>query len=134
MAKVPPIDERNFLKLTQNHSEFRRKIQELGHETVALDVTEVAYRVGQCWLRLACEHMQDAKAAMASNLDRSAYSRSYYSVYNASKAIRWIRLSGASRSLTFLSKINRIIVLRSRPPTWSLDAEVLVNQRSLEVP
>jgi uncharacterized protein (UPF0332 family) len=90
MAKVPPIDERNFLKLTQNHSEFRRKIQELGHETVALDVAEVAYRVGQCWLRLACEHMQDAKAAMASNLDRSAYSRSYYSVYNASKAIRYI--------------------------------------------
>lgn len=89
MAKVPPIDERNFLKLTQNHSEFQRKIQVLGHEKVASDVTEFAYHVGQCWLQLACEHLQDAKAAMASNLDRSAYSRSYYAVYNASKSIRY---------------------------------------------
>jgi hypothetical protein len=90
MAKVPPIDERNFLKLTQNHSEFQHKIQVLGHEKVASDVTEFAYHVGQCWLQLACEHLQDAKAAMASNLDRSAYSRSNYAVYNASKSIRYV--------------------------------------------
>jgi hypothetical protein len=90
MAKVPPIEEREFLKLTQNHREFGRKIQVLGHEKVASDVTEIAYYVGLRWLQLACEHMQDAKAAMASNLDRSAYSRSYYAVYNASKSIRYI--------------------------------------------
>jgi hypothetical protein len=62
MAKVPPIEEREFLKLTQNHSEFRRKIQVLGHEKVASDVTEIAYHVGLCWLQFACEHMQDARA------------------------------------------------------------------------
>ena len=90
MAKVPPIDERNFLKLTQNHSEFHHKIHVLGHEKAASDVTEFAYHVGQCWLQLACEHLQDAKAAMASSLARSAYSRSYYAVYNASKSIRYI--------------------------------------------
>ncbi len=27
MAKVPPIEEREFLKLTKNHSEFRCKIR-----------------------------------------------------------------------------------------------------------
>ena len=98
MAKVPPIEEREFLKLTQNHSEFRHKIQVLGHEKVASDVTEFAHHVGLCWLQLACEHMEDAKTAMASSRDRSAYSRSYYAAYNASKSIRYI--ANGSVSLT----------------------------------
>ncbi len=62
----------------------------LGFETVASDVTEFAHSVGLCWLQLAFEHMQDAKAAMASGHNRSVYSRSYYAAYNASKSVRCI--------------------------------------------
>jgi hypothetical protein len=34
--------------------------------------------------------MNDAKAAVSSNCDRAAYSRSYYAIYNASKSVRYI--------------------------------------------
>lgn len=62
----------------------------LGHEKAACEVMENVQHVGRCWLRLAYEHMNDAKAAIGLNCDRAAYSRSYYAAYNASKSIRYI--------------------------------------------
>jgi uncharacterized protein (UPF0332 family) len=90
MAKVPLMEEREFIKITQNHGEFRYKLQTLGHENAASDIRENAHHIGLCWLRLAYEHMSDAKAAVGSNCDRAAYSRSYYAIYNASKSVRYI--------------------------------------------
>jgi uncharacterized protein (UPF0332 family) len=62
----------------------------LGHEKAASDVGENVHHVGRCWLRLAHEHMNDAKAAIGLNCDRAVYSRSYYAAYNASKSIRYV--------------------------------------------
>ena len=90
MAKVPLVEEREFIKLTQNHGEFRQKLRMLGHENAASDTKERAHHIGLCWLRLADEHMNDAKAAIGLNCNRVTYSRSYYAAYNASKSIRYI--------------------------------------------
>jgi len=90
MPKVPLISEREFIKLTENHGKFRHRLQMLGHEKAACEVMENVQHVGRCWLRLAYEHMNDAKAAIGLNCDRAAYSRSYYAAYNASKSIRYI--------------------------------------------
>jgi uncharacterized protein (UPF0332 family) len=90
MAKAPTVDEREFLKLTRNHSEFRDKLTTLGLSTASGEISENANHVALCWLRLAMEHRDDAKVAMASSRDRAVYSRSYYAVYNASKSVRYV--------------------------------------------
>ncbi len=90
MVKPPLLNEPEFLRLTKNHGSFCNTLRQLGHETTSSGVTESAYHVGLCWLRLALEHMGEAKAAAASKFSRSAYSRAYYAAYNASKSVRYI--------------------------------------------
>jgi HEPN domain len=94
MAKPPAIDEREFLRVTQNHGEFGRKLQSLSFAAASIEVVEQAHHVGLCWLRLAADHLADARAAEASGRQRAAYSRSYYAAYSASKSVRYI-VSGA---------------------------------------
>ena len=90
MAKAPTVDEREFLRLTRNYSEFRAKLTTLGLPAASQEVSENAQHVALCWLRLALEHRDDAQSALASNRDRAVYSRSYYAVYNASKSVRYV--------------------------------------------
>ena len=90
MSKPPPIDERDFLKLVRNHGEFCRGLRTLDLIAASSDLADHAHHVGLCWLRLAFEHLDDAKTALASGRDRSSYSRSYYAAYNASKTIRYV--------------------------------------------
>jgi hypothetical protein len=90
MIRPPPIDEREFLKLVRNHGEFCRGLRTLDLLAASSDLTDHAHHVGLCWLRLAIEHLDDAKVALASGRDRSSYARSYYAAYNASKTIRYV--------------------------------------------
>jgi uncharacterized protein (UPF0332 family) len=90
MAKAPSIGEQEFLKLTRNHGEFCDKLTKLDLATASDEIRQNAHHVGLCWLRLAIEHIEDAKFALASNRDRIVYSRSYYAAYSASKSIRYI--------------------------------------------
>jgi len=90
MSKPPPIDEREFLKIVRNHGELCRGLRNLNLLAASSDLADHAHHVGLCWLRLAFEHLEDAKAALTSRCDRSSYSRSYYAAYNASKAIRYV--------------------------------------------
>ena len=90
MTKAPPVDEREFLRVTENHGEFGRKLRTLDFATASSALREHAHHVGLCWLRLATDHLADAKTAQASGRRRSAYSRAYYAVYNASKSVRYI--------------------------------------------
>jgi hypothetical protein len=90
MIKFPPIDEREFLKLIRNHSEFCRGLRTLDLSGASADLTDHAHHVGLCWLQLASDHLEDAKAALASSRERSSYSRAYYAAYNASKTIRYV--------------------------------------------
>ncbi len=90
MSKPPPVDEREFLRIVRNHGELCRGLRTLDLTTASSDLTDHAHYVGLCWLRLAFEHLEDAKAALASHRDRSSYSRSYYAAYNASKTIRYV--------------------------------------------
>ncbi len=90
MRKFPPIDEREFLKIIRNHGELFRGLRTLDFAATSSDLIDQAHHVGLCWLRLASEHLDDAKVALASHRDRSSYSRAYYAVYNASKTIRYV--------------------------------------------
>ncbi len=94
MAKAPPVHERKFLELVPNHAESVRKLATLG--VSAPDVTLYAFHVGQCWIRLAEEHLQDARLAESAGARRAAFSRAYYAVYNASKAVRYIVVGAVS--------------------------------------
>jgi uncharacterized protein (UPF0332 family) len=90
MSKPYSFDERTFLKVIRNHGELCGGLRNLDLDTASSDLTNRAHHVGLCWLRLALEHLDDAKAALRSRRDRSSYSRSYYAAYNASKAIRYV--------------------------------------------
>lgn len=89
MPKPPPVDERQFLELTRNHGEFCAKLRTLGLTVASSDIADNAKHVTLCWLRLAVEHLEDAQVAQSLGRDRSAYSRAYYAVYNASKSVRY---------------------------------------------
>ena len=88
MAKAPPVHELEFLKLIPNHAESVRKLAELG--VSAPDLTLYAFHVGRCWIHLAVEHLQEAHLAESAGARRTSFSRAYYAVYNASKAVRYI--------------------------------------------
>src|SRR5262245_46572262 len=90
MPKPPPIDEREFLRITINHSEFCRKLDSLSQPSSRADIAEHACHVGLCWLKLAIEHLEDANSALAAGRRRAAYSRAYYAAYNASKSVRYV--------------------------------------------
>lgn len=88
MSKQPPVPELTFIKISKNHADLTRVLTLLGIGSA--DVLEYAKHVSKCWYQLAEEHLEDAKQALANKRYRSAYSRSYYAAYNASKAVRYI--------------------------------------------
>src|SRR5258708_21980784 len=91
MTKAPPIDERKFLELTKNFGKVSRDMGTLGFSQAAADVVEFGHHIGLCWLKLAHRHLADAKASQKQKGTRRAvFSRSYYAVYNASKAVRYV--------------------------------------------
>lgn len=94
MSKQPPVDELEFLRYVPNHRELAKKLTELRLDVP--DLLEYAQYVAECWFRLAESHLEDAEKANASHSDRSAYSRSYYAAYNASKAVRYLASGSVS--------------------------------------
>lgn len=88
MTKSPPTSELEFVRLTANHAEFARKLDALALSTA--DVLEYAKHVCTCWFHLAEEHLAEARTAFAGKCTRTAFSRSYYAAYNASKAVRYL--------------------------------------------
>lgn len=82
-------DERRLLKRVRNHAEFRSTLMDLVmHSDLPVFEQHVQNVVG-CWFRLGREHLEDAKSAQRARRTRAAYSRAYYAVYNASKAVRY---------------------------------------------
>lgn len=91
MAKAPPIDGRKFLELTKNFGKASRDMSALGFAQTATEIVEFGHHIGLCWLKLALRHLADAKASQKQKGTRRAvFSRSYYAVYNASKAVRYV--------------------------------------------
>jgi len=88
--KAPPVSEIEFIEITGNHGQFRRKLKALGQTGASDDIEKYIHHVGLCWLRLAFEHLEDARRSLAANGIRASFSRSYYAAYNASKAVRYI--------------------------------------------
>jgi sulfur relay (sulfurtransferase) DsrC/TusE family protein len=74
----------------KNHAELGNLLKELGlaHDQAAYDKKVV--QVASCWFNLSREHLKEALVATTSKCIRSAYSRSYYAAYNASKAVRYL--------------------------------------------
>ena len=88
MPKKPPIHELEFLKQSNNHLEFARRLQSLGIPTAALRL--YAEFVCTAWFQLGQSHLAEAKNIAATQSDRAVYSRAYYAAYNASKATRYM--------------------------------------------
>lgn len=88
MPKKPPIAELDFIKFTNNHAEFARRLQPLNVQSG--DIIEYAQHVAKCWFELGGEHLVDAKLALENKRSRATYSRAYYAAYNASKAARYV--------------------------------------------
>lgn len=92
MPTLPPNpkDERQLLKAIKNHAEFRSRLNVLSmlSDLSAFDIKVAS--VARCWFRLAQEHLAEAATADTSKAFRSAYSRAYYAIYNASKSVRYL--------------------------------------------
>lgn len=88
MAKVLPVQELEFLKLTSpNYRELISRLGKLGHSIP--DITQYAEHVCASWFRLGEVHMAEARAMPRVKCARAIYSRAYYAAYNASKALRY---------------------------------------------
>jgi len=90
MPVKPPIAELEFIQKVRNHREFSSKIALLGSSDAAALVESYAAYVASRWAKLGVSHLKEAKKAMAANMSRAAYSRSYYACYNVSKAVRFL--------------------------------------------
>ena len=89
MPKPPQVHELEFIRITQNHGEFSKRLSSIQVSNGADDMAH-AQHVGLCWFKLGEEHLAEAKTAAAGGTRRSAYSRAYYAVYNVSKATRYL--------------------------------------------
>lgn len=88
MAKIPPVHELQFLKLSGNHLELSGKLSTLG--CASPDISEYAKHVCGAWFQLAEQHLSEAKKLLSVACLRAVFSRAYYGAYNASKATRYI--------------------------------------------
>ncbi len=89
MSKKPPVSELEFLKLSDNHLELKRKLSLLGCSS--REISEYAQHVSEAWFRLGEKHLEEANLCESSGCSRAVFSRAYYAAYNASKAARYIR-------------------------------------------
>jgi len=90
---VPANDEQIFIRRVRNHAEFRSTLVELSLSNDLQSFDKKVDDVTRCWFDLAREHLDDARSANRARRIRAVYSRAYYAVYNASKAIRY-RVNG----------------------------------------
>jgi uncharacterized protein (UPF0332 family) len=89
MATRPlPVPELEFLKLTSNHLELDRKLNQLGWTNAEL--RQFAVQVGTKWFELGKQHLDEAIRLNAAGCQRACFSRAYYAAYNASKAVRYL--------------------------------------------
>src|SRR5438128_573891 len=85
-----PKDERKFLKAVRNHAAFKKQLNDLAMTSDLNSLEGSVIVVAGCWFKLAREHLSEAHGADKAKYHRSAYSRSYYAAYNASKAVRYL--------------------------------------------
>jgi hypothetical protein len=89
-GKPVHTDERQFLQLVKNHADFRKKLTIL---TLSSDLPTFdghMQSVATSWFKLAKEHLAEVSKVDVKACPRTAYSRSYYAAYNASKAVRYV--------------------------------------------
>lgn len=91
-----PSDERLLLRLVRNHAETKETLKKLGlNSDLALFEQKVG-DVARSWFRLAREQLLDAELGKQNGRIRLTYSRAYYAMYNASKAIRYLVIGTVS--------------------------------------
>jgi hypothetical protein len=84
------IDQHEFWKDFKNHVETKRLLTKHGLLYTPDDFDLLVGAVAKCWMRLAVSHLREANQLSSLQCRRSFYSRGYYAVYNASKAIRYL--------------------------------------------
>lgn len=88
MPLPPPVHELEFIRLSQNHREFLRKLSDLTVE--APEILGYAEYVSRGWFKLAEMHLREARTLLRARCRRATFSRAYYAAYNASKAVRYL--------------------------------------------
>jgi hypothetical protein len=83
-------DERRALALLKNHAELKTTLVSLtmSHDLPILEGH--VHAVARRWFDLARMHYADASTVDPAANPRTVYSRAYYAVYNASKAVRYV--------------------------------------------
>ena len=122
-------DEREFLKLIQNHQAFKRQVREL---RILVQLSEYETRVRAVvrgWFRLAEQHLTEAKSADSLKLKRSVYSRAYYAAYNASKAVRYMAAGAVSLHGDDHGKVGDLPKTFPDLARWAVDLTQLYEHR-----
>jgi hypothetical protein len=89
-GKPAPTDERQFLRLVKNHADLRKKLVTLTLNSDLHTFDHHMQSVAASWFELAKEHLAEISKMDVKSCPRTAYSRSYYAAYNASKAVRYV--------------------------------------------
>lgn len=84
------IDERLFIELVKNHADFRKKLVTLKLANDLATFDGHTHSVVVRWFALAQQHLDEILKADTKTCPRTIYSRSYYAVYNASRAVRYV--------------------------------------------
>ena len=80
----------DFWKDFDNHAKTRSLLKKHGIMTETTEFDAMVFEVSRCWMKLAKSHISEAKSCHSQMNKRAFYSRAYYSVYNASKAVRYL--------------------------------------------
>ena len=96
MPTSPPRGELDFLKKAENFAELRTRLNSLGLTSDLALLNEYASHIAECWFKLGEQHLTDARAALSAVLVRTVFSRTYYAVYNVSKAVRYMNSGSVS--------------------------------------
>jgi hypothetical protein len=129
MPTAPIISELDFVQTVQNHRDFRNRLVKLGLGAAEGQIKDNAHYVGLRWWKLAQMHLREAKRSLKNKSKRTTYSRAYYAVYNASKAVRYVATGAVSLKADDHQKASELPGDFSTPAAWAVKITKLYEQR-----
>jgi hypothetical protein len=122
-------DQRLLLHEIKNHAEFKEKLTrlKLTSDFAVLDAAVVDVIKG--WFQLARQHAEELGKLDPEQLPRAVYSRAYYVVYSASKAVRYTSRGTVSLFGDDHRKVSELPDSFPNVDTWARDLQVMYQHR-----
>ncbi len=123
------LDQRLLLHEIVNHAEFKQKLTrlKLTSDFATFDAAVVDVVTG--WFKLAKEHAAEMTKLDVAQLPRAVYSRAYYVVYNASKAVRYMSRGVVSLHGDDHRKISELPDSFPDVDVWARELQVMYQHR-----